>query len=111
MNLRDQISLLLDTDEGDHNDENIKGYNEAVNEILALFDRKRTFNELAEQTYPGVTFDTALPQQWVNRMAYRGFDVRGHFVTLYPKDSIAYMAPITAEGIRMAAIIASNIEE
>ena len=111
MNLRDQISLLLDTDEGDHNDENIKGYNEAVNEILDLFDRKRTFNELAEQTYPSVTFDTALPQEWVNRMAYRGFDVRGHFVTLYPKYSIPYMAPITDEGIRMASIIASYIEE
>jgi hypothetical protein len=68
-------------------------------------------NELAEKTYPGVTFDTALPQQWVNRMAYRGFDVRGHFVTLYPKDSIAYMAPITTEGIRMASIVASNIQE
>jgi len=109
MNLRDQISLLLDTDEGDHNDENIKGYNEAVNEILALFDRKRTFNELAEQTYPGVTFDTALPQQWVNRMADRGFDVRGHFVTLYPTSSMFgfYMAPVTNEGIEMAARVAS----
>jgi len=111
MNLRDQISLLLDTDEGDHNDENIKGYNEAVNEILALFDRKRTFNELAEQTYPGVTYDTALPQPWVNLMRDRGFDVRGHFVTLYSKDTVPYMAPITDEGIRMAAIVASNIEE
>ena len=68
-------------------------------------------NELAEKTYPGVTFDTALPQQWVDAMSERGFDVRSHFVTLYPKDSVAYMAPITTEGIRMAAIIASNIEE
>ena len=70
-----------------------------------------TFNELAEQTYPGVTFDTALPQQWVNVMAERGFDVRRNFVTLDPKDSVAYMAPITTEGIRMAAIVASNIQE
>ena len=68
-------------------------------------------NELAEKTYPGVTFDTALPQQWVDAMSERGFDVRGHFVTLYPKDSVAYMAPITTEGIRMAAIVASNIQE
>jgi len=30
---------------------------------------------------------------------------------LYPKDSVAYMAPITTEGIRMAAIVASNIQE
>ena len=71
----------------------------------------KTVVELAEEMYPGRNYDTALPQQWVNRMAGRGFDVRGHFVTLYPKDSIAYMAPVTAEGIRMAAIIASNIEE
>ena len=110
MNLRDQISLLLDTDEGDHSDEGIRGYNEAVHEILSLFDNARTFNELAEQTYPGVTFDTALPQQWVNVMAERGFDVRRNFVTLYPEDSVAYMAPITTEGIRMAAIVASNIQ-
>jgi len=70
-----------------------------------------TLNQLTEQTYPGAAFDTALPQQWVNRMADRGFDVRGHFVTLYPKYSIPYTAPITTEGIRMAAIIASHIEE
>ena len=70
-----------------------------------------TVTEIAEQTYPGVTFDTALPQPWVNLMAERGFDVRRNFVTLYPKVSVAYMAPITAEGIRMAAIVASNIQE
>ena len=72
-----------------------------------------TLNQLADQIYPGVTFDTALPQQWVNRMADRGFDVRRNFVTLYPKSKAAfpYMAPITTEGIRMAAIVASNIQE
>jgi hypothetical protein len=70
-----------------------------------------TVNQAAEERYPGVTFDTALPQQWVDAMSERGFDVRGHFITLYPKDSVAYMAPITTEGIRMAAIVASNIQE
>ena len=45
MNLRDQISLLLDTDEGDHNDENIKGYNEAVKDILALIGNARTVTQ------------------------------------------------------------------
>ena len=69
-----------------------------------------TVNQATEERYPGVTFDTALPQQWVNVMAERGFDVRRNFVTLYPKDSVAYMAPITTEGIRMAAIVASNIQ-
>jgi hypothetical protein len=68
-----------------------------------------TVYELAEQTYPGVTFDSALPQDWVNAMQERGFDTRSHFVTLYPKDSLAYMAPITPEGIRMAATVASYL--
>jgi hypothetical protein len=69
-----------------------------------------TVNQAAEERYPGKTFDTALPQQWVDAMSERGFDVRRNFVTLYPKDSVAYMAPITTEGIRMAAIVASNIQ-
>ena len=64
---------------------------------------------LAEELYPDVTFDCALPQDWVNKMTDRGFDPRGHFVTLYPKDSVSYMAPITEDGVRMAAIVASNI--
>jgi hypothetical protein len=72
-----------------------------------------TANQAAEERYPGVTFDTALPQQWVDAMSERDFDVRGHFVTLYPKGKAAfpYMAPVTVEGIRMAAIVASNIQE
>jgi len=68
-----------------------------------------TFNELAEKTYPGDTFDTALPQTWVNNMAERGFDVRGHFVTLYPSEGVSYMAPVTDQGIRMAAVVASTV--
>jgi len=68
-----------------------------------------TVSELAEEMYPDKQYDTALPQQWVNRMAERGFDVRGHFVTLYPTSSMLgfYMAPITPEGIEMAARVAS----
>ena len=68
-----------------------------------------TVSELAKQKYPGDTFDTALPQQWVDAMKERGFDVRGHFVTLYPFVGPAYMAPITDQGIRWAATVASNI--
>jgi hypothetical protein len=68
-----------------------------------------TVNQAAEERYPGKTFDTALPQQWVDAMSERGFDVRGHFVTLYPTGSMIgyYMAPITDQGIEMAARIAS----
>ena len=97
--------------------------NEEIGKIIYVLDmaeklfqeggEEMTFSssELAEERYPGVTFDCALPQTWVNQMDERGFDVRGHFVTLYPDEGVDYMAPITAEGIRMAAIIASNIEE
>jgi len=72
------------------------------------FDVK-TISELAEEVHPGQVFDAALPQQWVNNMADRGFDVRGHFVTLYPTGSMFgfYMAPVTNEGIEMAARVAS----
>ena len=75
------------------------------------FDVK-TISELAEEVHPGQVFDAALPQQWVNNMADRGFDVRGHFVMLYPSgpSTFPYMAPITDEGIRMAAIVASSIQ-
>lgn len=68
-----------------------------------------TVYELAEKIYPGVTFDSALPQAWVDAMQDRGFDVRGHFVTLYPKEGISYMAPITRQGITMAATVASYL--
>lgn len=68
---------------------------------------RMTVGEAAETIYPGQCFDTALPQDWVNRMYERGFDVRGHFVTLYPRNRSAYIAPITPEGVRMAAIVAT----
>ena len=69
----------------------------------------KTVTELANEMYPDTNYDTALPQQWVNRMRERGFDVRGHFVTKYPTGSMFgfYMAPITPEGIEMAARVAS----
>jgi hypothetical protein len=68
-----------------------------------------TVNQAAEERYPGKTFDTALPQQWVDAMSERGFDVRRNFVTMYPTGSMLgfYMAPITDQGIEMAARIAS----
>ncbi|WP_289101015.1 hypothetical protein [uncultured Marinobacter sp.] len=68
-----------------------------------------TVSELAEQQYPGKVFDTALPQQWVKRMTERGFDPRGHFVTLYPTSPMLgfYMAPVTPQGVEMAARVCS----
>ena len=114
MNLRDQISQLLIDTENDPYDEGIKGHNEALRDVIKLIDKNtnlHTVTDVADQIYPGVTYDTALPQPWVNIMRDRGFDVRGHFVSLYPDGMFCYMAPITDRGIRMAAIIASNIDE
>ena len=70
---------------------------------------QQTVQSIAEHKYPGRTFDTALPEEWVRRMLNRGFDVRGHFVTLYPGGSAmaSYMAPITDKGVEMAAIVAT----
>mgnify|MGYP006422540831 CR=1 FL=1 len=60
-----------------------------------------------EAWYGDTTYDAALPQKWVNRMTERGMDPRGHFVTLYPKEGMEYIAPITATGVRYAAIVAT----
>lgn len=44
-----------------------------------------TVSQAAERLFPGVTFDTALPQPWVDWAREKGVDVRGHFVWGYPK--------------------------
>lgn len=66
-----------------------------------------TVTDLANTMYPDRTYDTALPHQWVQRMRDRGFEPVGHFVTLYPQEGQNtlgfYMAPITPQGIEMAA--------
>ena len=56
------------------------------------------------------TFDTALPQAWVDKMHKRGMDVRGHFVWCYDGPGIfGYPHPITHEGEVMAGTAASSI--
>jgi hypothetical protein len=67
-----------------------------------------TVSERAKRLYPGQTFDIALPLTWVKNMKERGFNPVGHFVALYPEKNNGmsyYMAPVTEEGIRMAAIV------
>jgi len=83
--------------------------NTLLKELDPTVNGGQSTGELAEHKYPGKTFDTALPQEWVNRMQARGFDPRGHFVTLYPGGSAmaSYMAPVTQEGIEMAAMVAT----
>lgn len=83
--------------------------NTLLKELDPPANGRQTVEELAEAKYPGRTYDTALPQLWVDKMNNRGFDPRGHFITMYPGGSAmaAYMAPITPEGIEMAAIVAT----
>ncbi len=61
-----------------------------------------TVSQAAERMYPGVTYDTALPQTWVNAHRHEGHEVRGHFVWLYPEGNLMGMpGPITVEGVQM----------
>ncbi len=57
------------------------------------------------------SYDTALPQAWVDNMASRGFgDVRGHFVWSYDSGNIfGCPYPITLDGRRMAGMAAGTI--
>lgn len=55
--------------------------------------------EAAQILYPGLVFDTALPQLWVNEALRAEFDVRPHFIWGYPAHNILGMPyPLTQEG-------------
>ena len=61
-----------------------------------------TVGQAAERMYPDVTFDTALPQTWVDAHLNDGTEVLGHFVWLYPEGNLMGMpGPITVEGVQM----------
>lgn len=69
--------------------------------------------ELAEQRYPGMTFDCALPQDWVDSLK-AGFSdlVIGHFVWLYPEGSVfGIPAPVTVQGDVIALNLGLEFEE
>lgn len=64
----------------------------------------------AGRLYPGLVFDTALPQSWVDEMHERGFDAVPHFVWGYPDGPISGNPyPITYEGMKMLTIIGGSI--
>jgi len=68
----------------------------------------KTTGDLAAELYPSMTYDTALPQPWVDRMADRGVDVRGRFVWGYPKGTLAgFPFPLTLEAAIDVAIASS----
>ena len=52
-------------------------------------DQLMNKHEQANKLYPGITYDTAMPQEWVDRcIQEHDFDPRGCVVWSYPKDSI-----------------------
>lgn len=78
---------------------------------LQCFDTKPTISlskgERADLLFQGQTYDCALPSSWLDAMRKRGFDAAPHFVMLYPKNGPSYCAPITVEGMKMAALVAT----
>ena len=64
---------------------------------LAKVPEGMTKGELAALVYPDTTFNTALPQQWVNRCMDLGFDPNPCFVWGYPEGR---PLPLTAEAAR-----------
>ena len=68
--------------------------------LADLETRQVSITQLAESIYPDLTFDTALPQDWVNAMTQSGFDPRGQVVWGYPpRCSFGQPYPLTLEAI------------
>lgn len=62
-------------------------------------DPPLTRGEAAEARYPGMNYDHALPDSWLQYARTCGHEVVGHFVWLYDGDSLGGRpAPITPEG-------------
>jgi hypothetical protein len=63
-----------------------------------------------DQAFPGLTYDDALPQEWLNAVQLRGLDPRGHVVWAYPKGSLfGNPMPRDAEGIEILGKLAMRI--
>ena len=57
-----------------------------------------TVGQAAERMWPGVTFDYALPQRWVNEQTLeRGWDPRGQVVWAYTLECNGFPLPLTVE--------------
>jgi hypothetical protein len=67
-----------------------------------------TVEELAGLLYPGIAYDTALPQQWVDLVRTYDFDPRGTVVWLYRDgDIFGRPQPLTSDAYRCMIFIAS----
>ena len=67
----------------------------------------QTVREAADQRYAGKTWDTSLPEGWVQACRERGLEPVGHFVWLY-ENAWGLPAPITDEGDRICRVLAST---
>ena len=55
--------------------------------------------DTAKMLYPGLEFDTALPQDWVNELLAKGYDIRAQAVWAYPAGcAFGEPFPLTEEG-------------
>jgi hypothetical protein len=63
-----------------------------------------------EYAYPGLTYDSALPQSWVDACYQRGIQPVGHVVWAYPKGSFGgHPVPVSEEGIHLLGKLAAHI--
>ena len=77
-------------------------------DVLKISEQVRpTKGEAAESATNGMTYDTALPQGWVDAMYERGFDhaeLIGNFVWAYPSGDVSGVPyPITQDGLIIMA--------
>jgi hypothetical protein len=73
-------------------------------------DYPDTIEGVANRIYSDQTFDTALPQAWVDALCGRDLDPRGHFIWLYPQGLLCgRAAPITERGVEIASILATFV--
>lgn len=66
--------------------------------LLPSLSLSLTTGDLITLVAPQVAYDTALPQEWVDRVTQKGFDPRGQVVWAYPHGYIYGMPmPLTEE--------------
>jgi hypothetical protein len=69
--------------------------------------KMKTVKDLAQERYPGETFDFALPYPWLRQCLDKGLDPRGHVCWLYD-DAGGVMgrpAPLTPEGDKIVGVL------
>ena len=67
----------------------------------------KTVKDLAQERYPGETFDFALPYPWLRQCLEQGLDPQGHVCWLYD-DAGGVMgrpAPLTSEGDKIVGVL------